>query len=386
MQANGPLRLTWEEVIGRRLARHHLLRPASAGALTEVASDICGIHAQMAPSSELMLGLRLARITRQDVRTALWETRTLVKTVGLRGTLHLLPAGEVPMWMAANRLRFAAEERRRRGQGVDMDGFFEVVEAISDMVGPEPLTRPQLEQELERRVGAWAVTRNQGWVGTYANWPMAVGWAAALGRVCYGPGQGGRSTFVRLTDWSSWREEDPFQAGLWVVRRFLRAYGPATVAEFARWFALEPPQARQLFAALEAELEAVEVDGEKRWMLAGDGDGFEPAPASVHLLPHFDVYVVGSHPRRQLIPPGTAIGQAVSGTAAGLPVVLVGGRVMGVWVREPKGKRLRIAVDVHTSLTRRQREAIAEQAERVGEILELESELEFTSLPLRFHL
>lgn len=378
--------MTWEQVIGRRLERHHLLRPAPAGGLAEVTSAICGAHAQVAPSSELMLGLRVAGITRQNVRAALWETRTLVKTVGLRGTLHLLPAGEVPMWMAANTLRFPAEERRRRQNGVDMDRFFEVVEAISDMVGPEPISRPQLEEELERRVGAWAVSKNPGWVGSYANWPMAVGWAAALGRVCYGPGHGGRSTFVSLAGWSGWWEEDPFQAGLWVLRRFLRAYGPSTPAEFARWFALEPKITRQLFAALEGELATVEVEGEKRQQLADDLDGFEAAPTSVNLLPHFDVYVVGSHPRRQLIPPDTAIGEAAPGTAAGLPVVLVGGRVRGTWLRQPKGKQLRVAVDVHTSLSRKQREAIAEQAERVGEVLELKSELEFTSLPLRFHL
>jgi hypothetical protein len=103
-------------------------------------------------------------------------------------------------------------------------------------------------------------------------------------------------------------------------------------------------------------------------------------------LPHFDVYVVGSHPRAQLIPPGTAIGQAAPGSAAGLPVVLVGGRVLGVWLREPKGKRLRITVDAHTPLDRRQQEALAEQAERVGEILEMNSGLDFAPLPLRFHL
>lgn len=340
----------------------------------------------MAPSAELMLGLRVAGISRQDVRAALWERRTLVKTVGLRGTLHLLPADEVPLWMAANRLRFESEERRRRQSGIDMDRFFEVVEAISDMVGPDPITRPQLEHELERRVGAWALARNQGWIGSYANWPMAVGWAAALGRVCYGPGRGGRSTFVRLADWSGWRQEDPFEAGLWVLRRFLRAYGPSTPAEFGRWFAVEPPVVRQLFLALAGELTTVDVEGESRQMLLDDEEGFEPAPAAVHLLPHFDVYVVGSHPRKQLIPPGTAIAEAAPGTAAGLLVVLVGGRVMGVWLREPKGKRLRVAVDVHTRLARQQRQAIVQQAQRVGEILELESVVEFTSLPLRFHL
>lgn len=69
--------------------------------------------------------------------------------LGLRGTLHLLPAAEVPLWMAANQLRFPAEERRLGKAGVDLSSFHPVVEAISDMVGPEPISRPELEQQLE---------------------------------------------------------------------------------------------------------------------------------------------------------------------------------------------------------------------------------------------
>ena len=93
------MHLSWPEAIGRRLARHHLLNGGFASTLAEAASDICGAHAQVGASAELMLALRVAGVTRQAVRTALWETRMLVKTVGLRGTLHLLPAAEVPLWI-----------------------------------------------------------------------------------------------------------------------------------------------------------------------------------------------------------------------------------------------------------------------------------------------
>lgn len=73
-------------------------------------------------------------------RKALEVDPTLVKTVGLRGTLH--PAAEVPMWMAANRLRRPAEERRFAKLGVDVESPHWVVEAIQEMVGPEPITGP----------------------------------------------------------------------------------------------------------------------------------------------------------------------------------------------------------------------------------------------------
>jgi hypothetical protein len=379
--------LSWPELIGRRLARHHLLEPAPAGSLVEVASEICGAHAQVGASAELMLALRVRTITRRDVRVALWDDRTLVKTVGLRGTLHLFPAAEVPLWMAANQLRFPAEERRLGKAGIDLESFHRVVEVITEIVGKEPISRPELEQELEARAGGWAITKNQGWVGSYKNWPIAVGWAAALGKVCYGPGHSGRISFVRPADWCGWRQEDPIQAGLWVLRRFLRAYGPSTRAEFSRWFALEPAIAKRLFEELAGDLAEVEVDGSRRWMLKEDLDApAEPARKAVSLLPHFDAFVVGSHPREQLMEPGSPVAVASPGTAAPLAVLLVGGRVSGVWTREPKGKRLRIRVDAHVPLTRRQGDSVAAQAQRIAQILEKECELEFGPVPLRFHL
>ena len=317
----------------------------------------------------------------------MWEARTLVKTVGLRGTLHLLPSGEVPLWMAANRLRFPAEERRLARAGIDIDELQRVIAAIGDIVGPAPIGRPELERALEDRVGGWAITTNQGWVGSYKNWPMALAWAAAQGLVCYGPGPAGRSTFVRLADWAGWREEDPVAAGVFALRRFLYAYGPATRAEFSRWFALEPAVAQRLFDEAADELAEVEVDGARRWILRSDMDApAEAIPDAVHLLPQFDAYVVGSHPREQLIEPGSPVAKASPGTAAPLAVLLVGGRVAGVWERRPKGKRLLVRVDAHVPLNRRQRFAIEGQAERVANILERECELEFGAVSLRRHL
>ena len=354
--------------------------------MVQAVSDICGVHAQVAASAELMLGLRVRGITREDVRDALWRRRTLVKTVGLRGTLHVLPAEEVPTWMAANRLRFDSERQRYARLGVDVPNLDRLVDAISEAVGPEPIDRPTLERELEARIGKWATTRNQAWAGNYPNWPLAVGWAAAMGRVCYGPGQGGRATFVSLAGWSGWREEDPHEAGRFALKRFLSAYGPSTAAEFARWFALEPPLARHLFAESH-DLVDVDVEGSHRWMPAADAKEAESAhPEAVHLLPHFDVFVVGSHPRDQLIPRESPLAATRLGTAAVFAVLLVGGRVGGVWERKPGGKNLKIRVDAHVPLSGDQRRSVEAQAERVAEILGLRCQLEFGAVTLKRHL
>ena len=62
---------------------------------------MCGTHAQVLSAAELSVGLRLAGVTQADIRAALWTERSLVKTFGPRGTVHLLPARDLPMWSGA---------------------------------------------------------------------------------------------------------------------------------------------------------------------------------------------------------------------------------------------------------------------------------------------
>src|SRR4029453_15156571 len=84
-----------------RAARHHLDERAPAGVMLEVAAGIAGVHAQVLSSADLTLWARVEALAPDSVRRALGDARSLVKTWAMRGTLHLLPAAEFPMWQAA---------------------------------------------------------------------------------------------------------------------------------------------------------------------------------------------------------------------------------------------------------------------------------------------
>jgi hypothetical protein len=94
-------RLSWTDVCARRFDRHALSAPAQGARPAEIAAAICGAHAQVKSAAELSIGLRIAGATRADVREALWTERGLVKTFGPRGTVHLLPARDLPLWTGA---------------------------------------------------------------------------------------------------------------------------------------------------------------------------------------------------------------------------------------------------------------------------------------------
>src|SRR5215831_8221202 len=103
MTANSttPARLTWSEVTARRMARHFLAEQATDLGPAGVAGVLCGAHAQVLSAAQLSIGRRIAGGTRSGVQGALWEERTLVKTFGPRGTIHLLSAADLPMWTGA---------------------------------------------------------------------------------------------------------------------------------------------------------------------------------------------------------------------------------------------------------------------------------------------
>src|SRR5436309_6595107 len=113
--------LTWKQAWARRLARHCLLDRAASGTegLVRTVSAVCGIQAQVMPAAELSVGIRVDGVTRGDVQAALWERRLLVKTYGIRGTIHLFPSDELPLWMAALRARFALDVKKQ--QALDLD-------------------------------------------------------------------------------------------------------------------------------------------------------------------------------------------------------------------------------------------------------------------------
>src|SRR5215203_3307410 len=99
--STNPASLSWSGVTSRRMARHALTEPASDLGPADVAGVLCGAHAQVLSAAELSIGRRIAGATRADVQRALWQDRTLVKTFGPRGTIHLLATVDLPMWTGA---------------------------------------------------------------------------------------------------------------------------------------------------------------------------------------------------------------------------------------------------------------------------------------------
>ena len=151
--------------------------------------------------------------------------------------------------------------------------------------------------------------------------------------------------------------------------------------------------ARDLATALGDELQEVDVEGYRSYLLAEDanetGDssaGDPPEQLPVRLLPHFDCYVIGCHPRDRLLPVAWAERVPPRTTPSQLPVLLVDGTVAGVWERQTKGERVEVRVEPFATLGKRQQSVLAEEASRIGEVLGAEATLQIGPVSIRPHL
>ncbi|MGZ8701575.1 MAG: winged helix DNA-binding domain-containing protein [Gaiellaceae bacterium] len=367
---------TWDEVRARRLARSFMTRRASPDRLLEVVHDVGGMHSQVQASAELQLAARVGGITQQDVRDALWERRELVKAWTLRGTLHLHPADELPLWYAAARAVSPAEPQEMeawvdpKGElhpALGHDDVKEIRAAVLDTLDGRCLLREELVAQVVQRVGPRAQGR------------LLSGFAFFGGAdLCQGPPQGSKITLARSDQWAEHWEEVDEQEGLReVCRRYLRTYGPATPKDFREWFTarqFKPADARALFASL--ELEEIDVEGHTAQVLEGDTSFPEPQK-TVRLLPEYDVYVMGFRERDQLVPEEARRQVAAHGRGkyegpAGVRFLMIDGIAAGLWERKKRGKRIELQVTPSRKLTRAERVGIDTEAERIGAFLGLE--------------
>src|SRR4051794_38413749 len=146
------LKLTWRQAAAWRIRRHHLHQRARAGSMLAVASRLCGLLAQVMSSAELTVWCRVEDLDRRAVQRALWEDRTLVKTWAMRGTLHLLPASDLPLWHAAlgTSRRYLRAAVWQKHFGITLDELDSLTEAIAAALDGRVMTREELVQEVAR--------------------------------------------------------------------------------------------------------------------------------------------------------------------------------------------------------------------------------------------
>jgi hypothetical protein len=334
---------SWRQALAWRMGRHHLVRRARPSRLLDVVSDLCGLHAQVMSSAELSLWARVDGLERAAVQELMWERRELVKLWAMRGTLHLLPSRELGFWLSA--LGRQWKYGNKGSEEIDV-----LTRAVAQALDGRILSREQLARKVVQYTGSeeYGEFVRFSW-GSYLK---AASWRGLL---CFAPSVGNSIRFTAPSTWLPHRIEriDSDEALREMARRFLHAYGPATPDILA-----------------ELETTQLEIEGLRTWLLARDRQAVLDAkpPKLARLLPAFDPWVLGATRVEGLLDPAhKPLVYRAQGWIS--PVVLVDGRISGVWKHTQKGRRLIVEVEPFVRLPKWARVSVEDEGERLAGFL-----------------
>jgi hypothetical protein len=326
-------------------------RPATAA---EAITHLVGLQAQepLEPYAGLWSRLR-------DFRPAelvdLLESRRAVRTLMMRRTLHLLDADDC----VAMRPLFHAMlvQKVRSGLGRRLDG----VDLDELAVVGRPLfhDRPQILSDVARAVAH--------------RWPEAVvrdlgdALSSLVGLVQVPPrGVWGQQAPAANTTIEAWLGSDPRPEVSVddVVRRYLRAYGPASSSDVRAWSGLTGLPA--VIKRLRPELVIYRDERGRELLDLADATLPDPdTPAPPRFLPAFDNAVLGYDDRSRIIDDEHR-GLSVMGTR----YVLVDGRVAGAWTTAGDAETgVTVTVGPLRRLTPAESRDVHDEAERLAAFL-----------------
>jgi hypothetical protein len=328
-------------LLEERFARQGLAGRA-AGGVAEAAARGAGIQAQDGTAARLGIRARAAGLTDQDVTAAI-AARAVARTWLMRGTVHLVDAGDL-RWLV--RLLGPSVQRKMRSRwrqiGLTDALLDRSVELLPDVLRGRALSRHEIVAEL----GAAGLTLDSP--DPQAPTHLVVH-ASTAGLICRGADRGGTATFVLLDEWlpeqpRGQRRDLAGDAALAeLARRYFTAFGPATAADFTAWSGLAAGHAVDL---IRDDLTAVDVAGRPGFRLG------DPEPTrAVRLLPAFDNYLVGYRHRDAIL----AAQRRPLIFAGGMihPSVVVDGRVVGRWSLQRSRDPLQVTVRCFEPFPRR---------------------------------
>lgn len=368
------LQLSWQQVNTWRLAQHRLAPRLAQPNLVDAATQSAGIQAQVMSAAELAFWARGDGLSPRAVQDALWRRRTLVKTWMMRGALHILSAGDLPLYVAARSLYSTRNWPYFFAYyGVPQKLYEAYLDVAPEILSDQPLTREQLAAAVGERLHSPDLQE----LVSAKGWGTALKPLAWRGDLCFGPNSGRNVTFVRPSAWlGAWQPLEPYAALQEMARRYLNAYGPATAEDFAAWWSLGLLPARKLFRSLAGELEPVDVEGWQAVALSTTTEAMRSAAAApaVNLLPLFDAYTLGIGRGAEIEPLLARQYQRLIYRPQGWisAVVLVDGYMRGVWMFGRQHAQLLLTVRLFSPAGAAVEQGIAAEAKRLSDFLKAE--------------
>lgn len=338
------------------LARQNLLGRATLTVPAAI-ERLAGLQAQLASAPYVGLWTRLRDFKREDLASQI-ENRKVVKATLMRATLHLVTAEDYVRFRTALQpllIGTSSEIAKRRGGDFDLD---KVLKAARKFIGEKPRSFAEISEMLTKLLPDVDVGAMRYSVRTHiplVQVPISSGWSYS-----------NKPEFTLAEEWIG-RKTSPKDNLPELVKRYLAAFGPASVADAQTWLGMK---LKDTFERLRPELQ--NYRGEGRVELFDLPDAPLPAedvPAPVRFLPEYDnlllsysnrTRVVADEYRSKVYLPGLRVAATI----------LVDGFVRGAWKIEKAKTAAALVITPFEKLTRKDRAALVEEGERLVRFVE----------------
>ncbi|MDQ1416775.1 MAG: hypothetical protein QOF81_2388 [Acidimicrobiaceae bacterium] len=353
-------RFTVEERRARLATRHHLAPSSAAASPTDVGRSLVALHSTDPASVYLSCLARTVTGDTASIDRALYDERSLVRMLGMRRTVFVVPAELVSVVHSACTRAIAAAERRKLVQLLEQAGI--ASDGASWLRQVEEATMAALEargqalgQELSAAVPGLREQISFGdetkkWAGVTAVTTRVLFLLSADGRIVRGRPRGSwissQYRWVPQADWLGPALPEPPSevARVELARRWLTAFGPAAPADLRWWTGWTAGETKRVLSEIEPA--EVDLDGMAGIVLPDDLAPTVPVQPWAALLPALDPTVMGWAERSWFLGDGERAALFDRSGNAG-PTVWWAGEVVGGWAQRRDGEiALRLLRDI----------------------------------------
>lgn len=335
----------------RRLGLRHALCPAARAAdPAEAARRVVALHATDPAAVFLAAWARTGSVHPAEIAQALYEQRSLVRMLGMRRTMFVVPADLWPVIQQSTMPRIESAQRRllirhlRELSSVRDPGPWladvqrSVLRALAARGGTA--TAQELSSDEPRLLTQLVMAEGKPYEARQNITSRVLLLLGAQGHIVRGLPTGSllsqRYQWALAEQWlpGSPKSLSPADARVELARRWLTAFGPAPLADLQWWTGWPKSEVRQ--AAAELAVREVDLDGAAGVVLPADVDSTPGSGPWTALLPALDPTVMGWSDRGWFLGGHERALFDRSGNAG--PTVWLDGRVVGGWAQRRDGE------------------------------------------------
>jgi hypothetical protein len=367
------MRIGSKERSARLGVRHHLAAPASSA--EEAADAMVGLHSSDPASVYLSAWARVDGFVPADLEDALYGRRSLVRMLGMRRTLFVVPIDLAVVMDEACTKALAPGQRTRLVRMLEEQGVAAAGrgERWLDRVASDTLEALRARGEASAR----ELTAEIPELGTKLSFGPGTPWAATVGvstRVLFllateglivrarplGSWTSGQYRWATTESWlgGALAEIDHAEACAELLGRWLRTFGPATKTDIRWWTGWTAALAKTTLVAIDAV--EVRLDDGVGYVLRDDLKPEGDVDPWVALLPGLDPTVMGWKDRAWYL--GDHASELFDRNGNAGPTIWANGRVVGAWAQTGQGE---VVVELFGRLDAATRKLVDAERERL---------------------